>query len=321
MDVNGVFIRSGPSINNQVVGTQGTSSRGTVDQWCTTDPSSPRVYCRVAFDAGPSGWTTVEHVVLLAAPTSTPIDNPSLFVTQQYRDMLDREPDATGLAYWTNEITRCGGDPVCVADHRVDVAAAFFVEQEFQQTGAYIYRVYAAALARRPSYVEFVADHNQVTGGLNLDSDKTFLVEGFVQRQEFLIRYPVSTGGAAYIDSLLTTLKNSYGADIASQRTTLLNQYNQCGQTATQTQCRAKTLRTVAEDQLFSQAVYNRTFVSMQYFGYLRRGPDQQGFDFWLNVLNSQPNNYRGMVCAFITSAEYQLRFSSLITHTNQECQ
>ena len=63
----------------------------------------------------------------------------------------------------------------------------------------------------------------------------------------------------------------------------------------------------------------------MQYFGYLRRDPDQGGYDFWLNILNnnlpSDPSGYRAMVCAFVTSGEYQLRFGSQITHTNQECQ
>jgi hypothetical protein len=59
----------------------------------------------------------------------------------------------------------------------------------------------------------------------------------------------------------------------------------------------------------------------MQYFGYLRRDPDQGGYDFWLSVLNNvQPNNFRGMVCAFITSREYQERFSPVITRSDQLC-
>ncbi len=70
----------------------------------------------------------------------------------------------------------------------------------------------------------------------------------------------------------------------------------------------------------FSQAVFNPSFVLMEYFGYLRRGADVGGYNFWLNVLNSSGNNYRGIVCAFITSAEYQLRFSSVTPHSNSEC-
>ena len=66
---------------------------------------------------------------------------------------------------------------------------------------------------------------------------------------------------------------------------------------------------------------YNPAFVLMQYFGYLRRDVDQNGYDFWLELLNNRElNNYRGMVCAFITSREYQLRFGSVATHSNADC-
>jgi hypothetical protein len=77
----------------------------------------------------------------------------------------------------------------------------------------------------------------------------------------------------------------------------------------------------VAENQALVAAEYNRAFVLMQYFGYLRRNPDEAGYRFWLNVLdNREPGNFRGMVCSFITSEEYQRRFSSVIAHTNSEC-
>ncbi|MGI8656877.1 MAG: DUF4214 domain-containing protein, partial [Pyrinomonadaceae bacterium] len=58
-----------------------------------------------------------------------------------------------------------------------------------------------------------------------------------------------------------------------------------------------------------------------EYFGYLRREPDEEGYNFWLNVLNNRvPNNYRSMVCAFSNSAEYQDRFSSIRTKTDSIC-
>jgi hypothetical protein len=48
---------------------------------------------------------------------------------------------------------------------------------------------------------------------------------------------------------------------------------------------------------------------------------DRGGYDFWLNVLNHrEPNNYRGMVCSFITSAEYQNRFSQIVSRSNGDC-
>ena len=39
-----------------------------------------------------------------------------------------------------------------------------------------------------------------------------------------------------------------------------------------------------------------------------------------LNILNQQPANARGMVCAFLTSAEYQLRFGTQTPRSNNEC-
>jgi len=49
----------------------------------------------------------------------------------------------------------------------------------------------------------------------------------------------------------------------------------------------------------------------MQYFGYLRRDPETDGFNFWLNKLNSFSGDFlkAEMVKAFITSAEYRQRF------------
>jgi hypothetical protein len=71
----------------------------------------------------------------------------------------------------------------------------------------------------------------------------------------------------------------------------------------------------------FRAREYNPSFVLMQYFGYLQRDPDRNGYDFWLEVLSTrEPNNYRGMVCSFVTSAEYQHRFSSVATRNNAEC-
>ena len=82
---------------------------------------------------------------------------------------------------------------------------------------------------------------------------------------------------------------------------------------------RAALLRDVIEIAEFKTREYNPSFVLIQYFGYLRRDAESDGYNFWLDVLNNrEPNNYRGMVCAFITSTEYQRRFSSVVTHNMQ---
>ena len=64
-------------------------------------------------------------------------------------------------------------------------------------------------------------------------------------------------------------------------------------------------MRAITENVAFKQSQYNQAFVLMEYFGYLRRDPDPDGYKFWLNVLHrSERDNYSGMVCSFITSRE-----------------
>ena len=74
----------------------------------------------------------------------------------------------------------------------------------------------------------------------------------------------------------------------------------------------ARTLGLVAvEHPALDRKVFNEAFVTMQYFGYLRRDPDPDGFNFWLTKLNQFNGNYVAaeMVKAFITSDEYKHRF------------
>ena len=202
-------------------------------------------------------------------PTTNPIDDAQFFVRQHYLDFLDRQPDQAGLNYWSNQITSCGSDAACVSNRRTDVSAAFFVEQEFQQTGAFIYRLYGAALARRPSYSEFAADHLQVVGGSDLEARKSAFADQFVQRQEFVSRYPTSFSAAEYVDGLLNASQSYSGVNNSSQRAALIDGYNQCLQGSSQAHCRAVTLRQVSDDSAFASALYNRAFVLMQLYGEL----------------------------------------------------
>ena len=69
----------------------------------------------------------------------------------------------------------------------------------------------------------------------------------------------------------------------------------------------------VAESPDLSSRELNNAFVTMEYFGYLRRDPDTAGFNFWLDKLNSFNGSFINaeMVKAFISSSEYRQRFGS----------
>ncbi|MGA9997823.1 MAG: ELWxxDGT repeat protein, partial [Pyrinomonadaceae bacterium] len=252
------------------------------------------------------------------AATANPLDTNLFFVRQQYLDFLGREPDQGGLNYWTIQLDRCGSNAGCLHRQRIDVSAAFFIEQELQQTAFYIYRLYAGPLGRRPTYAEFAADRTLIVGGANLEAGKAAFADAFVRRAEFVQKYQAATTAEAFVDALIQVIKDARGVDLSAQRSALIAKYNTG---ANLSESRSLTVRAIIENDLFKAAEYNRAFVLMQYFGYLKREPDQAGYDFWLNVLNNrEPNNYRGMVCSFVTSAEYQNRFSPIVTRSNSDC-
>jgi hypothetical protein len=67
----------------------------------------------------------------------------------------------------------------------------------------------------------------------------------------------------------------------------------------------------VADSNSVRAAEFNSAFVLMEYFGYLRRNPDEDGYNFWLSKLNEFKGNYiqAEMVKAFLDSIEYKQRF------------
>ena len=244
-----------------------------------------------------------------------PLDTPQFFVRQQYYDFLARFPDQQGLDYWTGRIAQCGSDGNCLNNQRAVVSAAFFVEQEFQQTGSVVYRLNKAALGLIPSYGHFMQDRNRLIGGPQLPQSTLDFATAFVMAGAFTQFYPNSLSAAEFVNKLFDTAGLS---PFTAERQQEIQALTSGSKT------RAQVLLDVIEIQEFKQREYNSAFVLMQYYGYLRRDPDNAGYQFWLNVLNNKlPNDdsgYRAMVCAFITSAEYQDRFSPVHPHSNADC-
>jgi uncharacterized protein (TIGR03118 family) len=245
-----------------------------------------------------------------------PIDEASYFVREQYLDFLNRQPDAAGQAFWTSNITGCGVNTNCISGKRIDVSAAFFFATEFQVRDFYVYRVRKASFGVLPTFSQFTLDRSQI--GTGSAADKKIFTEGFVQAGDFLGVYPTTQNGSAFIDKLIATVLSGSGVDLSARKPDLSNEYLQ---EVTQTASRARVIRRLVDYPEFINPEFNRGFVAAEYYGYLRRTPDQAGYNFWLGVLNNNvPGNSRAMVCAFITSSEYQLRFGPSVTRSNAEC-
>lgn len=161
-------------------------------------------------------------------------------------------------------------------------------------------------------FAQFMADRSLLPEGANLAQGRIDYANAFAQRPELLSAYPASHTNAQFVNQLFDTAGL---IPYTAERQQQIDAMNNNGKT------RAQVLLDVVEINEFKTREYNPSFVLMQYFGYLRRDPDQPGYDFWLNILdNREPNNFRGMVCSFLTSAEYQLRFGTEVTRFNRDC-
>jgi hypothetical protein len=279
--------------------------------------------------AAPTATVTISDNETTNGPN--PIEEAAFFVRQHYVDFLNREPDAGGLAFWTNEITSCFPDPTCREIKRINVSAAFFLSIEFENTGYLVYRMYKTAYGDTTSpnvailvpiirLNEFLPDAQRIGLGVRvgigdweaqLEANKNAYAREFVVRQRFLTEYPLTMTPAQFVDKLNL---NAGGVLSQSERDQLVAELTAAGDV---TQGRASVLRKVAEDADLRERERNRAFVLMQYYGYLRRNPDDpqdtdfRGWQFWLNKLNQFNGNFvqAEMVKAFIDSIEYRQRF------------
>jgi hypothetical protein len=280
----------------------------------------------VGVDMGSHGTASVTIADNETVNGTNPIERAGSFVRQHYIDFLNREPDASGLAFWTDQITSCGTDATCVDLKRASASAAFFLSIEFRETGYLVYRMYKAtyvSLTPVPvRFDEFLPDTQQLGQGLVvgqtgweqvLETNKQTFAADFVARSRFTNAYLSSMTPEAFVDRLFL---NAGVTPSATDRNAAINEFGGAPTTADLV-ARGRALRRVAENQTLGQQEFNKAFVLMQYFGYLRRNPndapdgDFRGYDFWLNKLNQFNGNFvdAEMVKAFIVSGEYRQRF------------
>ncbi|MBC8031048.1 MAG: DUF4214 domain-containing protein [Pyrinomonadaceae bacterium] len=279
------------------------------------------------------GSTTTVTVTITSddAPNApNPFSNAEFFVRQHYLDFFNRAPDTGGLGFWVNQITSCGADAACIDVKRANVSAAFYLSIEFQETGYLVYRMYKAGYGNLPGapvpvrLAEFLPDTQQIGNGVEvgvgdwqtrLNNNKIFFALDFVSRAPFITKHPTTLTPAQFVDALFA---NGGVTPTAEARTAAINAFGSASNTAS-TPARAHVLRLVAENATLTSQEFNKAFVLMQYFGYLRRNPndppefglDFGGYNFWLNKLNQANGDYIGaeMVRSFIVSGEYRQRF------------
>ena len=207
---------------------------------------------------------------------------------------------------------------------RGDTSADFFLSMEFQQTGYLVYLMHKAAYGDIPGtpvpvrLAEFLQDMREVGQDVvvgrdgwqqKLEANEQAFAADFTSRPRFAERYPQALTPDAFVDALNA---NSGGALSQAERDTLVSELQHGSKT------RAEVLRAVAEDSDMQRQEFNRAFVLMQYFAYLRRDPDAapdknfDGYLFWLGKLNEFGGDHRRaeLVKAFLASDEYKKRYA-----------
>src|SRR5581483_1912391 len=302
----------------------------------TQNQSNTSTFC--AFSVNEiTNFVNANSSCLTNAPTGNPIDQTDFFVRQHYSDFLGRTPDQSGLDFWKNQITSCGAVASCIEVRRINVSASFFLSIEFQQTGYLVERAYKTAYGdangtstfqgthqiKVPiiTFAQFLNDTRVIANGVivgqgdwqtQLENNKVSYFNEFVKTTRFTSAYPSAMLPATYVQTLNT---NAASPLSTAEQTQLIAEHT------AGTKNRAQVLRQISEHPNLASSEFNRAFVLMEYFGYLRRNPydppentlDYTGFDFWLTKLNQFNGNYINaeMVKAFLSSAEYRRRFGA----------
>ena len=291
-----------------------------------------------------SGTVVKSQAFTVSSPPfpANPIDGAREFVRWQYKDFLSREPDGPGWDHWTGEITVCSDpakrnpgetEPQCVERKRANTSAAFFLSPEFQNTGYFVLRVYRGSLGRMPFFGgsgdnakdEFTRDTAAVSAGIVvndslspavINANKQAFVNQFVTRSEFLAIYG-SLNNTEYVDKLFQTtgvvptsperqqLIDGLGSGTETKASVLFKIVD-----GTNTITDGALVFETRYGQVFYEQQFNPGFVQLEYFGYMKRDPDDAGYAFWLGKLNQFGNFVNAeMVLAFISSPEYRARF------------
>jgi hypothetical protein len=267
-------------------------------------------------------------------PGANPVDNKTFFIRLQYIDFLGREPEPDGLQFYLDILNGCQpSDIECNKYTRGAISANFFRSPEFQRKGSYVMYLYMVSLGQRavtpaelndpskidrPHYGEFIVDLQSISDPTDDpvigEARKVALTDAWMQRAEIQAKYPNTMSNAMFVQ----TLFNTAGVTVSNQ--------NWAAELTAGTKTRAQVLREFAESPEVNTKFYKPAFVTMEYFGYLRRDPEdcknpsnwtggdpnQCGYIFHNNRfhLAADPDFLENtIVRGFIESPEYRQRF------------
>jgi hypothetical protein len=208
------------------------------------------------------------------------------FAMQLYRDILYREGETAGVAYWQDRID--------TGLSRAEVAVAFLDSPEFQAGTGAIARLYFGALGRLPDAPGMSYWMEQQQSGTPISQ----IAAGFAASTEFTALY----GGLSNTAFIQTQYQNVLGRTATTQEQTQWNT-QLAGGTG-----RGVLLLSLTESNEYKAASDVKLSVALDYLGLLGRPAEQAGFDYWVNQQSTVVPEVT-VVGGFIASQEYHDRF------------
>lgn len=254
-----------------------------------------------------NGATILAGTFGAIAPAANPLTDSNFFVRQQYIDFLGRAPEQEGFEAWVRTIDNCLlGDKSC---DDVQVSSGFYRSEEFSGRGYFVYRLYDATLGRIPHYDEFMngmSRLSELTATLSLDAAKAQLTREMMERPEFSSRFG-TLEDSAHAEDFVRGLERAANVTVANHAQLVADRRNGASKPE-------DTVRGFVETPEVHEHFYIRGFVAMQYFGYLRREPEADGFKAWVDTITlglngATPGDYRVLINGFVHATEYRNRF------------
>jgi hypothetical protein len=207
------------------------------------------------------------------------------FIQQQYIDFLRRFPEPAGLQFYLDILNGCPPSSIeCIKYTRGALSANFFRSPEFQRKGSFVMYLFMTSLGQRPAtvaqlsdptkidrphYTEFMTDLQSISvpndDPVLTEAKKAALADAWMLRSEIQSRYPAGMTSAAFVQKILDTA----GVTISNQAQLVADL-----DAVPPRKTRAQVLRVIAESPEVNAKYYKQAFVTMEYFGYLRRDPE-----------------------------------------------
>ncbi len=216
-----------------------------------------------------------------------------LFVRQQYRDVLRREGDAGGIDYWTGQLQ---GNAI----NRESIIYNMLYSPEVVQRVAPVVRLYLAYFQRAPDRDGLDYWVGQYSAGVSIGQ----ISQQFATSPEFVATYGSKTN-REFVQLVYRNILERQ-PDAAGFTFWL-------GELDAGRQTRGSLMAVFSESAEFVTKTLAKVKVTQLYVAMMQRGPDAEGFAYWVARLASGSSDM-SLLLAFYGSIEYRDRFINLYT-------